>query len=141
MSAPPSISTSLTATQRRPLGKARWILKIEGASVTAKHIFSNDHASRMVRDSGGQDAQKCPIQRIRRQKGSVNSPRSYKSVRKCPFHPILDLAINLGEKKIFRLKRDVTLHDFRNLQTRSLKLSGRSNLLLSQNATAIYQSR
>jgi hypothetical protein len=85
---------------------------MEGASVTAKHIFSNDHASRMVRDSGGQDAQKCPIQRIRRQKGSENGPRSYKSVRKCPFHPILDLAINLGEKKIFRLKPNVTLHDF-----------------------------
>ena len=40
------------------------------------------------------------------------------------FTQFLDLAINIGEKKIFRLTRDVTLHDFRNLQTRSLKLSG-----------------
>jgi hypothetical protein len=55
------------------------------AWVTAKNIFRNDHASKMLCDSGGFDSQESRIGRIWRQKDSDNSLRANKFVRNCPF--------------------------------------------------------
>jgi hypothetical protein len=48
-----------------------------------ENIFSNDNASKMLRDIGGYNVQKSRIWRIRRQKDGENSTRSYRDVRKC----------------------------------------------------------
>ena len=53
MTALPLVSRRLPATLRPPLGEAKLILEIKIAWVTAKNIFSNDHAPKMLRDSGG----------------------------------------------------------------------------------------
>ncbi len=42
------ISRRLPATLRRPVGQAKLILEIKLPWVTAKNIFSNDHASKML---------------------------------------------------------------------------------------------
>jgi hypothetical protein len=51
-----------TATKRRTHGLARsMILETKPAWGTAKGIFRNDHAPKMRHDTGGEQAQECPI--------------------------------------------------------------------------------
>ncbi len=61
------------------------IFEIKIAWVTAKLIFSNDHALKTPCDSGCNKAPKSRKRRIRRQTDSDNRIRSYNRVRKCPF--------------------------------------------------------